>query len=325
MDLDVVYFELVRHKNERGWHNLALDRMTVPELLADDRWYKLTIPAAALDFEGPRPLHRVRLWEEIAAALLKKYVERYYKMCREAFEAPLREYYDLEEGDSNFIPDYRVQVAEAHTTLVIKLKQVKEEIEAGTFTEMAFPPLEIFGFSRHLYRPLVHISKNASKKDIEVKPVALNKGERDFVVDLRRHYEGNPESFADKELYLLRNLTRGKGIGFFEAGNFYPDFILWLLVGDHQYVTFIDPKGIVRLDRTDDPKIAFYRTIKKIEAELGDPNVTLNSFVVATTSHADVASWGLSRDELRGHHVLFQQDDRSSYIATRLELIQATR
>ena len=49
--------------------------------------------------------------------------------------------------------------------------------------------------------------------------------------------------FKGTELYLLRNQSRGKGIGFFEAGNFYPDFILWLLVPDRQYVTFVDPKG----------------------------------------------------------------------------------
>ncbi len=319
MDLEAAYFELVRHKNERGWHNLALDRKQLAELLADDRWYKLTIPAAALGFDDPQPLRRVRLWEEIAAALLKKYAERYYKMRREAFEAPLREYYVLDASDTNFIDFYRFQVAEAHATLLVKLKQVKEEIEAGSFKGLQFPPLDVFAFGQHLYRPLVHLSN----KDLEVKPVALNQGERDFVVDLKAHYEANPEFFVDKELYLLRNLTRGKGIGFFEAGNFYPDFILWLLVGDHQYVTFIDPKGIVRLERADDPKIVFHRTIKEIEIALGDPDVTLNSFIVSNTRYADVATWGYSKEELRGHHVLFQQDDRATYIGRMLDMIVA--
>jgi len=60
MDLDAVYFALVRHKNERGWHNLTLDRGTIAELLADSRWYKLTIPAAALGFDDPRPPRGLR-------------------------------------------------------------------------------------------------------------------------------------------------------------------------------------------------------------------------------------------------------------------------
>jgi hypothetical protein len=62
-------------------------------------------------------------------------------------------------------------------------------------------------------------------------------------MDLRVFYDTKREFFENRELYLLRNMSRGQGIGFFEAGNFYPDFILWLLDGGKQYVTFVDPKG----------------------------------------------------------------------------------
>jgi hypothetical protein len=82
-----------------------------------------------------------------------------------------------------------------------------------------------------------------------------------------------PGFFEGMELYLLRNLSKGKGIGFLEAGNFHPDFILWLLVGDQQYVTFVDPKGIHNLQGENDPKIEFHSTIKEIEDRLGDPEV----------------------------------------------------
>ena len=63
-------------------------------------------------------------------------------------------------------------------------------------------------------------------------------------------------------------MSRGKGIGFFEAWNFYPDFILWLLVNEKQYINFIDPKGLRNRKGIDDPKIAFYKTIKSIENDL---------------------------------------------------------
>ena len=92
--------------------------------------------------------------------------------------------------------------------------------------------------------------------------LSLNEGERDFVTDLKKFYEKERGFFEGKELYLLRNLSRGRGIGFFEAGNFYPDFILWLLIGGKQYVSFVDPKGIRNLDGADDPKISFFQTIK---------------------------------------------------------------
>jgi hypothetical protein len=83
-----------------------------------------------------------------------------------------------------------------------------------------------------------------------------------------------PEFFADKELYLLRNLSKGRGVGFFEAGNFHHDFILWLwlIVGHRQYIAFVDPKGIRNLG-FNDPKIRFFQTIKDIERRLGDPSI----------------------------------------------------
>ena len=58
-------------------------------------------------------------------------------------------------------------------------------------------------------------------------------------------------------------MTRGKGLGFFEAGNFYPDFILWLLVGERQYVTFIDPMGLrsVRFWTTGEDGFARYHAL----------------------------------------------------------------
>jgi len=47
------------------------------------------------------------------------------------------------------------------------------------------------------------------------------------------------------ELFLLRNMSREKGVGFFEAGNFHPDFILWVFKGDIQYVNFVEPHGLM--------------------------------------------------------------------------------
>jgi len=142
-----------------------------------------------------------------------------------------------------------------------------------------------------------------------------------LVEDLRRFCEARADYLMDKELYLLRNLTRGKGVGFFEAGNFYPDFILWLLAGERQYVTFIDPKGIRNLAEKTDPKIEFHRTIKEVERRLGDPNVILNSFIVSNTPYAAVRFRMKDKDEFTGYHVLFQQEDRATYVETMLGMI----
>lgn len=146
---------------------------------------------------------------------------------------------------------------------------------------------------------------------IKCNAVVVNEGERDFVRDLRRFHQNNLGFFADKELYLLRNQSRGRGIGFFEAGNFYPDFILWMLNEGKQYVTFVDPKGLRNLEGPDDPKIRFYRTIKELETRLGDPEVVLNSFIISQTPHQQVRWWdgGMSAADLERRHVLFRGAD----------------
>ncbi|MCX7024684.1 MAG: SNF2-related protein [Spirochaetes bacterium] len=89
----------------------------------------------------------------------------------------------------------------------------------------------------------------------------LSKSERHFVEDIKSFHDCNTECFETRDLYLLRNLSKGRSIGFFKAGNFYPDFILWLLAGGKQHVILVDPKGI-RNPGWDDPKSRFQKTAR---------------------------------------------------------------
>ena len=172
-------------------------------------------------------------------------------------------------------------------------------------------------FGRHLYEPLLYLDQNI----VEISPVPLNKGERQFVEDLKAFHDGDAGFFADKELYLLRNLSKGRGVGFFEAGNFHPDFILWLLVGDRQFIAFVDPKGIRNLG-FNDPKIQFYQTIKEIERRLGDPSVTLSSFIVSNTpSHMMRMLWAVDKTAMDARNILFQEEDKATYVGTMMNRI----
>lgn len=160
-----------------------------------------------------------------------------------------------------------------------------------------------------------------SSEYIQVTPVQLNEGEKEFVLDLRAYYEKNRAFFEKKELYLLRNRSRGRGIGFFEAGNFHPDFILWLVDGPKQYVSFIDPKGLRNLDSgMQNPKIQFYRTIKEIEKPHLDPNIVLNSFIVTPTRFSDPGWWnqGPTMEEFEKCHVYFQKEEKERYVGKML-------
>jgi hypothetical protein len=117
---------------------------------------------------------------------------------------------------------------------------------------------------------------------------------------------------AAVELFLLRNLSRGKGVGFFEAGNFHPDFILWMLVDGKQYVTFIEPHGLLH-EGPGSEKVQFHERIKDVEKRLNDPTVVLNSFILSWTKFPQL-NWGKNRQELEAQHILFMTDDRERYI-----------
>ena len=319
LNLDRLYFELERFKAERGWYNLNLPRASLAELLHDQSWYRLLIPAEELALDS---FHKVALWQEIALALLKKYTERYYSFRKREWELPHLEYQDLTETDANLMgagvtpgdPYYRILIDRSEVEIVSKLEELKRLIENGEFRPWEFRSIKALWFGRHLYQPLLYADNNA----VEISPVPLNKGERQFVEDLREFYENDGGFFAGKELYLLRNLSKGRGIGFFEAGNFHPDFILWLQIGDQQHVVFVDPKGLRNLGATD-PKIQFYQTIKEIEDRLGDPKVHLHSFLVSNTaSHTMSLLWGLGKAEMLTRHIVFQEEDRETYIRTML-------
>lgn len=316
-NLDEIWFELQRFKAERSWYNLNIPRSAVEELIDCEDWYTLYIPQAELAFTD---FGKVRRWQEIMVALLKKYVERLYLYRKAEFERPHTRFRELTADDPNFIENYRIRVDQDREEVLAKLTELKELVTSGKLREegWSFDSLVALGFSRHLYRPLLHLGGKA----FEVTPVPLNVGEREFVEDLRGFYDSNREFFSEHELYLLRNMSRGRGIGFFEAGNFYPDFIMWLVVADRQYVTFIDPKGLRNVDGFDNPKIKFARTVKELEKRLGDPTVCLNSFILSTTPIKAVGWWaGDDMEEFRKNNVLFPHDERDSYIKSMLEKI----
>jgi hypothetical protein len=149
--------------------------------------------------------------------------------------------------------------------------------------------------------------------------VPLNKGEYAFVDDLKTYHAREKSFFSDKELFLLRNQSKGNGLSFFNAGNFYPDFILWLIVGEKQFVNFIDPKGLLHIQGFNDPKIRFHKTIKDIEKRLGKPSICLNAFTVSNTHFDKISWWNTGAEiekEFKNNHVLFQNDDKNGYIAS---------
>ena len=319
LNIDRLYFDLERFKAERGWYNLNLTQQAIEALLADQSWYRLHIPAEELTGNS---FEKVRLWQEIAISLLKKYTERYYTFRKREWELPHLEYRILKGDDPNFMgvkgsPDegyYRILIDKSQEEIVAKLEELKAAIQKGNLKPWEFQGMKVIWFGKHLYQPLLYLDT----KIVEISPAPLNKGERQFVEDLKVFHDGHADFFETRELYLLRNLSKGRGVGFFEDGNFHPDFILWLLEDGQQQVIFVDPKGIRNLGPSD-PKIQFYETIKEIEQRLGDPAVRLESFIVSNTPFATMRPlWRMEKNEMQKQHILFQEEDKDSYVGTML-------
>jgi len=326
LDMDRLYFELERFKAERGWYNLNLTPDGLAGLLADQSWYQLLIPAEELACDS---FEKIRLWEDISLSLLKKYTERYYTFRKREWELPHLEYQELTADDPNFPKGrdddgegyYRILLDRSQEEIVAKLTELKTLIDHGDLKPWEFNGMKAIWFGQHLYEPLLYLDQNI----VEVSPVPLNKGERSLVEDVKEFHDGAPEFFADKELYLLRNLSKGRGVGFFEAGNFHPDFILWLTMADRQFIVFIDPKGIRNIG-FNDPKIQFFQTIKDIERRLGEPSVTLSSFIISNTpSHVMRLLWTVEKKTMDARNILFQEEDKGTYVRTMLERVATTQ
>ena len=117
------------------------------------------------------------------------------------------------------------------------------------------------------------------------------------------------------EIFLLRNQSRGRGVGFLVDGErFFPDFIMWLKGDDYQDIVFIDPHGLIMGgDLTVNPKVQFHRTIKdyqhKLNGDSGRKDVALHSYIISQTGFEKLSKQvGISPIEaFNGIHVYFRQ------------------
>ena len=319
LDFDALYFEVERFKRERAWHNLNITKNGIRNLLSDSSWYTLYLPSSRLEttnFAG------VALLQQVATELLKRYCDRLYNYRKREYIEPRLELRELTPADSNFPEEdeYQLIVDGDEDQFIQAIQQIKRDLETRKDDILRIGDLRACNLGRHLYQPLFHVRRGGR---ITILPVALNESEFQFVSDLKKWCDENPQAMTDggTELFLLRNMSRGKGVGFFEAGNFHPDFILWLLDAGKQYITFVEPHGLLHEGPGSD-KVLFHRRIKDVENRIADPDVVLNSAILSWTRHADLP-WGLSREKLEAMHVLFMTEDRGHYVPKLLALARS--
>lgn len=310
-----IYFDIQKFKNERSWYNLNLSKDALIDILEEQNWYTLQIPSAELELND---YGKVKLWQELALALLKSFIERLYNYEKARFYSDKLIVDVLDNTHPNFEKEYKFLVKKTEDRLISKIKELKEMVSTENFKESfrIDTDFEALYAGMHLYQPLIYIDKGRYEEVVKLQPVSLNKGERDFIEHLKNYFQSSGDFFHDKQLYLLRNMSK-KGIGFFEANNFFPDFILWVVSGDKQYISFIDPKGLRQIQGLTDPKIKFHKTIKTtIQAKLADPNIDLSSFIISNTPFNQLSHWKgqESIKDFNKHNVFFQKEQNEVYV-----------
>ncbi len=329
---DEVYFELEAFKRQKALYNILFTPDILKDLAKESWWYVLLIPENQMEFQS---FAKTRLWQEIVTSLLKGYLEKFYYHHKRNHDAPYMEVQTLKESDPNFVTEYRAKVKRSEVTLIRELERIRDELTAKKKAVLDFAQIDIFGFDKHLYHPLISLRRpdRGVEPVIKISPVHLNDGEKAFVMDMKRFCESSDarEFLKEHELYLLRNQSKGKGIGFFEDAGFYPDFLLWIISDDgHQRVTFLDPKGLGRIsDQFRNPKIRFHETLQTLhKTQLKDDKLTLNSFIISNThqhelrwSKPDGSDSAATLADYHKHHILFQKDDPDHYIKTLVEMI----
>ena len=311
LDYTKLCFELEQFKNEKGWYNLNVTKQGLKKLLYQSDWYTLYLPKSHLQFSR---FEDVLLIQRVVSELLKRYIEKYYNFCKRRFFETRLEFRELSQDDEN-VPierSYQLTVAETETQVIEAIQDFEQQVYGNRSSLSLADSVHTCSFERHLYEPLFHIRPG---KKIFIHPVSLNESEIKFVQDLNSWYTRRSTEHLGDELFLLRNLSRGRGIGFFEAGNFHPDFIMWLLRGDKQYVSFVEPHGMGR-EGPGSNKVKFHRRIKNIQRRIDNPYVFLNSFILSWTQFKNLpSSWdGMNQKAIEDLHVLFMHEGWEIYI-----------
>ena len=256
LDLDKLYLEILSYKREKKYFNLLIKKEDLEKALRYINWYEIYAPQNYFAIQSFKDLQKVY---DAVLMLCKKYVQEYYTHTKKTWEMDHIQCADLDCNHPNFISEYTVEIPADNPIYQTQFENIDELCKQITLHQQN---LEIFTANEHLYCPLIFQSKNVS--DVKISPVPLNEGENKFVIDLQTYLSKNIEKYKLTGFYLLRNQSK-TGVGFFSESAFYPDFMLWIIKDDMQYLSFIDPKGLRNMNPLYDPKIKLAQNIKEIQ------------------------------------------------------------
>ncbi|WP_069131746.1 DEAD/DEAH box helicase family protein [Rhodohalobacter halophilus] len=298
LDFERLYREAWRYRSQKGYRNLSFDIDTLRSII-QERSYELYCDEDLLEVKSFSDVKRL---EEIALIILRKYVDSWYKRRQQEWEYTQLEYHPFKENDKN-IPNYS-EDEQGYQLRVKKtaVDKIEKEIKA-LFSDTEVFETDVFKgkdgsipriyFDRHIYLPLLIEDKN---EIIQSTPPGLNEGEWKFLKDMKKYFQSThaEKLFEGYDVFVLRNQSRGHGIGFLLAEErYFPDFIVWVKNEVEQHICFMDPKGLQhQINVNENNKVQFSKEIKSYEKQLndkrGNEQVQLHSFIISQTDLDEV-------------------------------------
>jgi hypothetical protein len=331
VDWERAYLDLLEYKERKGLANLVVPPDAPRKIIATTTPARLYRLVAGESVVRPASFGGTLLLQEAVTNILRKYTDDFYRIRRERWEANHMVYRLLDESDPNLSFNrgvareaksgaYIVKIQRSERYLISAVEKLIADAEALYKKETAELP-RIY-FDRHIYLPL--LLEHGDR--VSMTPPGLNKSEAQFVRDLREYWAKEKDaSLAGRQAFLLRNLSRGSGVGFFEERGYYPDFILWIVDGHKQHIVFIEPHGMLYAGpyRHDD-KAQLHEVLPSLAQEIGARSkrkrVTLDSYIISATPYEDLrrqyddGTW--DRQKFADAHILFlERNSEYDYVA----------
>jgi len=325
IDWQQAYLDLLAYKERKGLKNLLILPETPRQIIAE---VPCTIIAEDSVLRPQTWADRTRL-QEAVTRLLCRYLDKFYQTRREQWDEATIIYRPLSKEDPNL--NFRPQgVSEAKAAYVVRVPRSDQHLieavqkllaEQERLYQQENAGLPRIHFDRHLYQPLLV----AMPDKAQLVPPGLQESEARFVRDLRDYWNAEKDNaLAGKEVFLLRNQSRGYGIGFFEERGFYPDFILWVVdqSGSSQRIVFVEPHGMLHARAyTHDEKARLHERLPSLAQEIAKrsrrQDITLDAFIISATPyeelyrHYDDGTWDRAR--FAEKHILFPERSGGGY------------
>lgn len=332
VDWNEACLALMEHKEAKHLSNLVIQQDALRGIL-EKKVYQLFIEESVV--RPSSQIEWIRL-QEAVVNILRTYADALYRNRQAKWESNHLVYKTLAEDDPNLrfnfnvgeeAGRYIVKVSREHENLIEEIEQLLANCDVLYHDDQGKLPR--IHFDRHLYQPLLVESFDGK---IKMSPAGLPESEQQFVAHLKDYCGNEPNGLPHgAELFLLKNQSRGRGVGFFESVGFYPDFILWIRTGDQQRIVFIEPHGMLRAQPYfQDDKAKLHERLPALADEIskrsGTTGVELDSFIISETRYEELhknyddGKW--DREKFAAKHILFPiRDDEYDYLA---KIIQNT-